>query len=56
MVRPRRSQFANWRGVIWRILSKSARLYTVRVNRESYRNPTSIFAVIIVKPRHKRNC
>src|ERR1700741_3538109 len=23
-----RSQFANWRGVMWRILSKSARLYT----------------------------
>ena len=26
-IMPARSQFANWRGVTWRILSKSARLY-----------------------------
>jgi hypothetical protein len=32
VTKPFRSQLANWRGVTWRILSKSARLYTVMLN------------------------
>src|SRR5215469_3748573 len=35
VTRPLRSQLANWRGVTWRILSKSALLYTVQYGSNS---------------------
>src|SRR5579862_8764781 len=51
VTRPFRSQLINWRGVIRRILSKSARLYTVMLN--AYAAPRRASATIIVKLREQ---